>query len=73
MNDKTILSVIAILCLTALECSALIISHFDGAILMAIGALIAGIAGYEAKSISTAEQIRKLQEEISALKAGAKP
>lgn len=70
MNDKTILSVIAILCLTALECSALIINHVDGAILMTIGALIAGIAGYEAKSISTAEQIKQMKEELEKLRAG---
>lgn len=70
MNDKTTLSVIAIVCLTALECSALVISHVDGAILMTIGALIAGIAGYEAKSISTAEKIKQMQEELEKLRAG---
>jgi len=68
MKDKTILSLAAILALAALECCALLISHTDGAILMTVGALIAGIAGYEAKSVSAADQIKALEEELKKLK-----
>jgi len=69
MEDKTIMSIAAIVCLAALECCALLIAHVDGAILMTVGALIAGIAGYEMKNVSAGKTIAELEAELEKLKA----
>ena len=48
MKDETIISIIAIICLTLLETAA-ILTHTDGAFFMPIVAAISGIAGYHIK------------------------
>ena len=52
MNDSTIISIIAILAVVALEIVALMLGH-NGILLTGALALIAGLAGYEAKNIQT--------------------
>ena len=48
MKDSTIMTIIAIICLTLLETAA-IITGTDGAYFMPIVAAISGLAGYQIK------------------------
>ena len=50
MDDKTWVTIIAILCITILEAAA-VIRGIDGALLAAVMAIIAGLAGYKIKSL----------------------
>ena len=47
MEDKTIIKVTAIISLTILEIVNLVVAHLDGNILLSVGVIIGGIAGYE--------------------------
>ncbi len=47
MNDKTIVKVTAIISLTVLEIVNLLTTKLDGNILLSLGIIIGGIAGYE--------------------------
>lgn len=47
MNSKDIVKITAIVCLALMEIVNLATLRIDGAILMAISAIIGGIAGYE--------------------------
>lgn len=47
MKDSTLVKIIAIVSLTALEIANLLTLHIDGGLLLAIGTIIGGIAGYE--------------------------
>ena len=47
MRDSAIVKVTAILGLTALEITNMLTMRIDGALLLFIGGLIGGIAGYE--------------------------
>jgi hypothetical protein len=49
MDDSTKLKIIAICGLVALEIANLCTAKLDGNILLSIGAIIGGIAGYEYK------------------------
>ena len=43
------ITITAIICLTVLECIALM-NHIDGALFLGIAVIIAGLAGYEVKN-----------------------
>jgi hypothetical protein len=47
MKDETIVKIVAIVSLVALEVVNLLTLRIDGNILLTIGAIIGGIAGYE--------------------------
>lgn len=47
MNDSTIVKLVAILGLVAMEIANLFTLQMDGAILVFVSALVGGIAGYE--------------------------
>lgn len=50
MEDKTILAIVAILILGVLEVTA-ILHQIDGILLSAVVAIIAGLAGFEARDL----------------------
>lgn len=50
-ENKTLVKVVAIVCLTAIEIVNILTLHVDGAVLGAICGIIGGIAGYELKSV----------------------
>lgn len=50
MNDKTVLAITALLCITVLEIWA-IYNGLDGTLLAGVVAVLAGIAGYKVKSV----------------------
>lgn len=56
MKDTTLVKIVAIMSLTILEVVNLIVARIDGNILLTIGAIIGGIAGYE---ISEARKAKK--------------
>jgi uncharacterized membrane protein len=60
MNDTTIVKIVAITSLTILEAVNLVTAKIDGNILLTIGAIIGGIAGYE---IST-KKVKKLKKDL---------
>jgi hypothetical protein len=47
MKDATIIKITAIISLTILEIANLLTLKIDGGVLLAIGSIIGGIAGYE--------------------------
>ena len=47
MRDSVIVKVVAIVSLTILEIANLLTLKIDGGVLLAIGSIIGGIAGYE--------------------------
>jgi len=47
MRDETLVKIVAILAITAIEICNLFTVRWDGHLLFAIGTLIGGIAGYE--------------------------
>ena len=49
MNDETIVKIVAISGLVILEIANLLTAKIDGNLLLTIGAIIGGIAGYEFK------------------------
>ena len=49
-ENRTIVKVVAIICLTAIEITNILTVNVDGAILGGVCAIIGGIAGYEFKS-----------------------
>ena len=51
MNDKTIVKIAAISGLVILEIVNLFTAKIDGNVLLTIGAIIGGIAGYEFKKV----------------------
>jgi len=51
MEDSTIIKIVAIVSLTVLEVVNLLTAKIDGNILLSIGAIIGGIAGYEFKKV----------------------
>jgi len=55
MEDSAKIKIIAICGLVALEIANIITMHIDGNILLTIGAIIGGIAGYEFKAITKKE------------------
>jgi uncharacterized membrane protein len=63
MNDTAIVKIVAITSLTVLEVVNLVTAKIDGNILLTIGAIIGGIAGYE---IST-KKVKKLKRDIEEL------
>jgi hypothetical protein len=46
MDDNTVVKIVAILALTAIEIANLLLFKIDGAILVTIASIIAGLAGY---------------------------
>jgi hypothetical protein len=63
MDDTTVVKIVAITSLTVLEAVNLVTAKIDGNILLTIGAIIGGIAGYE---IST-KKVKKLKRDIEEL------
>jgi hypothetical protein len=59
MEGETVISVTAIVCLTVLEAINLLTSRIDGAILVTISSIIAGIAGYEFKGWQLKRKVRR--------------
>ncbi|MEM2158216.1 MAG: hypothetical protein QXO72_04290 [Sulfolobales archaeon] len=55
MNDSTVIKIVAIVCLTVLEIVNLLTSKVDGNILLSIGIIIGGIAGYEFRKVREGE------------------
>ena len=51
MDDKTIVKIVAISGLVILEIVNLFTAKIDGNVLLTIGAIIGGIAGYEFKKV----------------------
>jgi hypothetical protein len=56
MDDTAIIKVVAICGLVALEIANLLTSKIDGNILLTIGAIIGGIAGYEIRGLKPKEE-----------------
>jgi hypothetical protein len=63
MDDTTVVKIVAILSLTALEIANLLIAKIDGNVLLTIGAIIGGIAGYEI----SAKKVKKLKKDLEEL------
>jgi uncharacterized protein YcfJ len=57
MDDSTKIKLVAIGGLVALEIANLLTAKVDGNILLTIGAIIGGIAGYEVKTAQVKQQI----------------
>jgi len=53
------LAITAVVCLTALEVVNLLTAKYDSSIILAIGALIGSIAGYEAKAWRVRRRARR--------------
>ena len=64
MEDKIILAIVAVLCITALEITNILMTNIDGAIMITIVTVIAGIAGYQIK----AREVTPILEEYKKLK-----
>jgi hypothetical protein len=56
MDDSAKIKVVAIVGLVALEIVNLLTAKIDGNILLTIGAIIGGIAGYEIRGIKPSEE-----------------
>jgi hypothetical protein len=63
MDDTTIVKIVAILSLTALEIANLLTAKIDGNILLTIGGIIGAIAGYK---IGT-RKVKKLKKDLEEL------
>lgn len=59
MNDKTIISLVAIICLTILEAVNMAVFNIDGALFGLIIAGICGLAGYEIRGLKENDSIRQ--------------
>ena len=59
MEDDVKLAITAVVCLTALEVVNLLTAKYDSSIILAIGALIGSIAGYEAKAWRVRRRARR--------------
>jgi hypothetical protein len=55
MDDSTKIKLVAVVCLAVLEIANLLTSKIDGNILLSIGAIIGGIAGYEFRGLKAKE------------------
>jgi hypothetical protein len=55
MEDSTLIKLFAIGSLTALEIANLLTLKLDGNVLLSIGAIIGGIAGYEIRGVKKDE------------------
>jgi uncharacterized membrane protein YfcA len=60
MDDTTIVKLVAIASLTVLEVVNLVTAKIDGNVLLTIGALIGGIAGYNIGS----RKVKKLKKDL---------
>ena len=63
MKDSTIIKIVAIVSLTVLEVANLLTAKIDGNIMLTIGVIIGGIAGYQI----SVNKIDKLKKEIEKL------
>jgi uncharacterized membrane protein YfcA len=63
MDDTTIVKLVAIASLTVLEVVNLVTAKIDGNVLLTIGALIGGIAGYKVGS----RKVKKLKKDLEEL------
>jgi hypothetical protein len=60
MDDTTIVKVVAIVSLTALEIANLLTAKIDGNVLLTMGAIIGGIAGYNIGS----RKVKKIKKDL---------
>jgi hypothetical protein len=60
MDDTTIVKVVAIVSLTALEIANLLTAKIDGNVLLTIGGIIGAIAGYKIGS----SKVKKLKKDL---------
>lgn len=65
MQDQTIITMIAILCVTALAIANLCFTGTDGMIITTVASMIAGMAGYNVKSYQVLKQKKKTDEKAS--------
>lgn len=63
MKDSTLIKLAAIIGLVVLEIANLLTAKIDGNVLLTIGAIIGGIAGYQISS----DKVKKLKKEIERL------
>jgi uncharacterized membrane protein YfcA len=63
MDDTTIVKLVAIASLTVLEVVNLVTAKIDGNVLLTIGALIGGIAGYKVGT----RKVKKLKKDLEEL------
>ena len=56
MRDETIVKIVAIVALTIIEVVNLLTYKIDGNVLLTIGAIIGGIAGYELRGVISAKK-----------------
>ena len=54
-----VLAITAVVCLTALEVVNLLTAKYDSTVILTIGALIGGIAGYEVKAWRVRRRARR--------------
>ena len=62
MKEENIITLVAMACITGLE-SAALIAGIDGQAFALCVALVAGLAGFEIKSVIDARKIKKLTKE----------
>jgi uncharacterized membrane protein len=63
MDDTTMVKIVAILSLTALEIANLLTAKIDGNVLLTIGAIIGTIAGYKVGT----RKVKKLKKDLEEL------
>ncbi|MBT0160794.1 hypothetical protein G4O51_12510 [Candidatus Bathyarchaeota archaeon A05DMB-2] len=67
MNDKTLLAIVGMLCITVLDLVFMLKFNIDGAVLVTIASIIAGVSGYKLGQQTYENLVRKLNSENAEL------